>query len=194
MGTTRSSAPLGASVNSFFQIIGNNILVGGILGKVETMGIIGSSMHALNYFYVPSGIILIGIAVARGPVIYREFMFFAFAVIGCALMKPQVSLTEPQWPLLEGYGTGCNRYYVIPIIAWIITLIVLSFNGGKITRTISRSLIAMMFLVFPVNFLYLKNSHPAFSEEAIAFQNAKPGTEMDFQEDPLGWNFVLTKK
>jgi hypothetical protein len=194
MGATRSSAPLGASVDSFLQIVGNNILVGGILGKVETMGIIGSSMHALNYVIVPAGLTLMGIAVARGPVIYREFMFFAFAVIGCALIKPQVSLTEPQWPLLEGYGTGCNRYYVIPIIAWMVTLIVLSFNSGKITRSISRALIVLMLVVFPVNFLYLKNRHPDFSAEAIAFQNAKPGTEMDFQEDPPGWHFVLTKK
>jgi hypothetical protein len=74
-GATRSQSPLGASVESFIQIMGNQIFTGGILGNVETMGKLATLVHGLNYIYVPMAMSLIVIAFLQGPVIYREFMF-----------------------------------------------------------------------------------------------------------------------
>jgi len=192
MEATRSTAPLGASVESFIQILGNNVFTGGILGGSGTT-MIGAWLSTLNYCHVPVAIILITVAISRSPVIYREFIFFAFAIMIAGLIKPQASLTEPQWPLLEVFGASCNRYFLIPILAWLTTLIILSFKGNKAISYFSRSLIAVMLLLQPYNFLYVKYGHPDFRETVIEFHNAKPGTEVIFQENPPGWSFVLKK-
>jgi hypothetical protein len=192
-GSSRSNAPLGASVKSFFQILGNQIFAGGIVGNVETMGKIGLWLHYLNYVGVPIAIILIVIAMARGPVIYREFIFLAFTILGSALIRPLASLTEPQWPVMKNLGIG-DRYYVLPIIAWIMTLIILSLKGNKLTKYISRFLIAMMFILVPFNFSFAKYADTDFDKEALEFEQALPGQKVTFQENPPGWDFTLIKK
>jgi hypothetical protein len=192
MDSTRSTAPLGASVKSFIQILGDNIFVGGLLGGTGTTAI-GTWLPALNYFFVPLAIILITVVLARSHVIYGEFIFFASGIMIAALIKPQASLIEPQWPLLESVGGNCNRYFFIPILAWLTTLVTLSFKEKKVVSYFSRLLIAVMLLLQSYNFLYIKYGHPDFREKVIEFHNAKSGTEVTFQENPPGWSFLLKK-
>jgi hypothetical protein len=94
---------------------------------------------------------------------------------------------------MENLGAG-DRYFVIPIIAWTITLILLSFNGNKKISYFSRSLIVLMLVLVPFNFSFPGFVDTDFDKEVAEFEHAPSGTEMTFHENPQAWIFVLTKK
>jgi hypothetical protein len=150
-------------------------------------------LHALNNIYVPIAVALIVLAIAAGPVIYREFMFFAALTLTGGLLNPQVALTN-QWSVMENFGTA-SRYYMFFTLGWLIALIMLSFNGVKIIRIFSKSLIVLMLVLFPFNFFYPKFTDTDFYAKAAEFKHTPAGTEVTIiEKNPPGWDFTLIKK
>ncbi len=193
MAKTRSSETLGASMKSFATIFVNNIFIGGTLGRLAKPFISSIDNHVYAIFYFFFALILI--AFIFGNKIYKEFLFFSLSIIVTALISPMVSLTQPEWPLMETIGAG-DRYYVIPIIAMNIGFLVLAFNKNLIIKLIGITMLSIFFLSVPANFLYNDSIYKniGFYREAKLFSKSPPGTTVKFNETPPGWNFSLTKK
>lgn len=191
MMQTRSTELLGASMDNFVHIIVNNVFVGGLLGNVENLlqkALVGNYYAVFAFF----SIILV-LAFFRGPLAYKEFSLFSLCVILSALISPMISLTEPQWPLMAILGIG-DRYYVIPIISMLVGFVVLSVDSNIILRSLGRFLLVCMLCAVPFNFSYPNYVRTGFYKEAMYFAGAPRGTVVKFDENPIGWNFSLTKK
>jgi hypothetical protein len=193
MVKTRSTENLGASIKSFATIFVNNIFIGGTFGRLGKPFILSIDNHVYVFFVFL--FVLIAVAFILGSKIYKEFVFFSAAIIGTALVSPMVSLTQPQWPVMEAMGAG-DRYYVIPIIAMNIGFLVLAFNKNLIIKIIGIFMLLIFFLSAPFNFLYNDSPYKniGFYREAMLFYKSNPGTTMKFNETPSGWNFYLIKK
>mgnify|MGYP001626234650 CR=1 FL=1 len=193
MAKTRSTENLGASIKGFATIFVNNIFIGGTFGRLEKPFVltIDNHVYAIFVFFF----VIFFMAFVLGDKIYKEFVFFSAAIIGTALISPMVSLTQPQWPLMETIGAG-DRYYVIPIIAMNIGFLVLAFNKKIIIKLMGITMLSIFFLSAPSNFLYNNSPYEniGFYREAVLFSKSRRGTTVKFNESPPEWNFSLTKK
>ncbi len=193
MEQTRSTENLGSSIKSFATIFVNNIFIGGTLGRLAKPFILAIDNYVYALFII--FFIIVMLAFFFGGKIYKEFWLFSAAIISTALISPMVSLTQPQWPIMETMGAG-DRYYVIPIIAMNIGFLVLSFNKSPVIKSIGIGMLSIFFLSAPFNFLYNDSQYKntGFYKEAKIFHQLPYGATMKFNESPPGWKFSLTKR
>src|SRR5690606_21908092 len=100
----------------------------------------------LPYLAAVLSMLLIAVAVARGPRILAQFVIFATGVFALALAKPLVSLTQPQWPILAT-PPAATRYFFFPMIAWWGALFVLAGSQQWLLKSAARLLLALTLLV-----------------------------------------------
>jgi hypothetical protein len=191
----RGALPLGATFDLLIRIVGFISLGAGIgysgLMKMSGGGILDTP---LLYGTAVGSMALMAVALVKGPRLMRQYFIFAAGLFALALARPIVSLTEQQWPLLLRPSTG-NRYFLFPIIAWWGVLFVLAGLAASPLRYIARVLLAITMLVaVPADWGDLFGFPPTdFLETAKAFDQAPPGTTMEFNQWPPGWKFSLTK-
>ena len=194
----RSTAPLGAAPRMLARIISLEILLGAELGFYTISNIY--SVPAWRYNALPIAVTAVGAALAclalwRGSSLLRKLAVFAGLVFASALASPQASLSDLQWPLMAQPPMG-NRYYTIPMLAWVAVLITLAADRHRILRCIGMALLLVM-LVWGIPHDWREPPMPRtdFIARASAFDAAPPGTRMEFPIHPPGLSpMVLVKR
>lgn len=193
----RNAAPLGATLDLFLRIF-SLIGLGATLGFRSVIGFsrsVFATSFVLPYFMAAASAMLIVMGLAKGPRILAQFTIFAAGVFGLALIKPLISTTDPQWPLMLSPPSG-NRYFLFPMLAWWGALFVLAGLPQRGPRIAGRVLLAITVLVAVPRDWGDVFALPAtdFIARAREFDAAPPGTVMEFHIQPPRWKFSLTKK
>jgi hypothetical protein len=197
VGDTRSAAPLGASASTLARISVVQILLGGLLGvrmmsRLAHLAPFNSDEAVIAIALV--GLVLCAVGLWRGPAVLRKAALYGGLVLVAALWRPQVSLTEPQWPLMANLGVG-QRYYLLPILVWIAVVLALAADRSRGLRCIGAVLVLLLVGGVAVDWSYPRLPATDFSEKAREFAFAASGTRMEFPSQPPGFTpMVLTKQ
>lgn len=194
----RSSAPLGASLDGLFRILGGQVAAAGLLGDQWSI------LFAMSWWQdsivlplVSSGFaaLVFARALSKGSPVLRGLIVFAAAVVAAALVSPQISGTQAQWPLFERPLVG-GRYVFIPIIALHASLIWIAANDARTwyRRAATLALLAVALVAVPASWRISPYQDLEFQEHAIGFETAPPGTVVEIPINPPGWSLRLRKK
>lgn len=197
MDAVRADAPLGAGVDVLLRIVTLQVLAGTEFG-VGGMGFFHANLYWANNILPMLFLFLATLAVAwslaelRLPLLL--FLLFAGLEMTAALLRPQVSFTEPQWLLMQTPGIA-NRYYSYPAIAWLVVIFGLLASTRPQRKALGVALLLPIALfAIPTNFFLPRMPHTNFQELATAFKTAPSGTTVTFPIYPPGWEMKLTKR
>ncbi len=111
-----------------------------------------------------------------------------------ALKSPMVSAVIPQWEPMQYPGVG-GRYYIIPMLAWFTTLLVLATVRWRFgLQWVARGLVLCCAVGVVYDWHYTPYVHTGYHSAAKMFDRAPPGTVVTFPENPVPWHFELTKR
>lgn len=185
---------LGATIPRLAHILADQIFLGGILGAHLVLRLMD---HAWWMRPWPA-LLVCGLAFAaigrvflKGPATYQQFAVFSALIVMAALKSPMISATEPQWPLMQFPGIG-GRYFIIPILAWFVTLLLLSADNGW-WRWLARCAVIGCVIGVVADWCYAPYTETGYDQQAKMFDQAPPGTTVIFRENPIPWQFQLTK-
>jgi hypothetical protein len=194
---TRTTASLGATPELAVRILGGQLFGAATVGAQWTQW----NAHPLwrDLLWLPALVTLGGLAIlARawwtGAAPLRAFLLFA-ALIGVAgLLSPQVSLRDPQWPLLAQLPWGL-RYVFIPILAWYAALLWCAWcDARRSIRWASGLLLsAIVLLGVATNWVMPPFQDLDFDRHARRYEEAAPGTPVLVPINPPGWDLLLVK-
>jgi branched-subunit amino acid transport protein len=193
---TRSHAPLGASILGFCEILLTQVFLGGILGRhlVEIIYKTAPSIlpvASLCFFAI--GITLIAYSVKNGSKIFRSFLCFSVVILIAALVAPQVTMSECQWDAMKMPGGG-GRYFLIPILAWIMALLTVVRCKQQLVSTIAMVLLCSLGIGVISDWKHTPHIRNNFYTLAQEFDYSTVGTKMTFPINPEGWSFTLIKR
>jgi hypothetical protein len=196
-GHTRSAAPLGASVESFFGILTNQVVLGALLGQA---GFYRLATHWPGLTAAPTEILIglgglacFGYAAARGPYALRLFLLYAAIVFAAALGSASVS-GDSQWEALTHPGAG-TRYFLFGLLAFVATSVWMASQSGLPGRIVGIVLLTTM-LVFgiPHDWKHPRLVDYDFGQYAAEYENAPAGAEVEIPINPPGWKMTLVKR
>jgi hypothetical protein len=194
----RHFAPLGASLPMLASIVTGQVLLGGLIGTSSFATLAARPVWAAggiaDYACALIGLAIILLAVIRGNGAFRKFLVFATLIIASALASPTASVSVPQWDVLNIPGVG-SRYWIIPILAWFCSVLVLAAQPS-LWRWPARLLLAAFIIGMVADWQYPSFQPTGFDAAARAFAHAPPGTVARFPENPnpSAWIMTLTKK
>ena len=169
-----------------------------LMGAGHYQPLVGSPVwHSL---WLPLGVLAVGgltVAYAfwRGPSPLRLLLALGAGILALALVSPGSPGSRNQ--LWADFATGGGpRYFYIPMLAWITTLVWLAFRGEPVV--LRAGAIALLFCSLvvgvPVDWRYSAPPETAFRAAAERFDRARPGTTVTIPIEPApGWTMTLTK-
>lgn len=189
--TARSSAPLGASVGVLVKIIAFRIVAGsffdnGLIAfmpyeKWACLALFIAFIIPAAYFFVKSG--------WR----FKVALIFPVLMIGFALAKPMMSITDPQWPVFFGPVNGQRYFFVTNFAFYCFVLFLISkisFKNKFIAPAFSLITIAILLPSFSMTPM----PESGFKEDMVKFSDMGVGSKMDIRINPPGWTMQLIKK
>ena len=195
---TRSAAPLDASWNDLFRIVGGQVVAAGLLGDGWST-LFGSSWWQQSILVPLTCCVIATFLMTRaftgGGHTLRALIILSMLVFAAALIRPQISSTQSQWPLFTHPNIG-GRYAFLPIVAFHASLVFLAMKDRHIVyRWIARFLLAILLVVgVPKSWSIQPYEDVGFSAKAEEFEHALPGTTVDIPINPPGWSFRLEKR
>jgi hypothetical protein len=187
---------LGANFSRLVHILANQIFLGGIIGAKNVFPLLANSFWLQSWpaaLCCLVALVFCGIAFVRGHAAYRQFLVLAVLIMASALKTPMVSADVPQWVPMQTPGAG-DRYYVIPMLAWFVTLLVVA--GGRRRfglQWVARGALLCCVVGVAADWRYEPYAQTGYQGVAEAFDRAPAGAGMIFPENPGGWQFRLTK-
>lgn len=187
----RPSHPLGFSVHLLVNIIGYRISSGFILDNLAFSNIAHDFQINLALCFV--SLLIVIFCFCRGDWRVRSIAFMAIIMLSLTLIKPTMSDSEDQWPLLLVPGLG-ERYFFIINCIWFCGIAYFIANITKI-KIMHYVLYAMCiyasfsyFKIYPLEDVGYRR---AISELA----SSQPGSQVKIPLNPLGlWSVTLQKK
>jgi hypothetical protein len=196
--TPRLHYGLGASVQSFFQIVSDRVILGGLFAEEgHTYVYLTGQPHGTT---IGAAITLvcagIGIfALLRAPWELRLVALVGLAIAAAGLAEPLVSAAGHQWEIMA-VTRGGERYFWMAQVAFVVTLLwALSQLPRPWLRASGWALAGAAF----VSGLIVAWQYPAFADyhwpqEAQAITMAAPGTGLQLPINPNGWYVNVTAK
>ncbi|HVE23716.1 MAG TPA: hypothetical protein VNC39_17240 [Acidocella sp.] len=188
---------LGANFSRLVHILADQIILGGVVGgkTVERLLTQNFWLHTWPATLCCLLALVLGlIAFVKGQAAYRQFVVLSALIMASALKSPMVSMTAPQWELMQRPGAG-DRYYIIPILAWGATLLVLSTGKWRFgLQWFARGIMLYSTIGIVNDWHYFPYTHTNYYDSARIFDRATPGVTIEFFENPVPWHFFLTKK
>ena len=189
----RSLTRLGASYTLFVHIVVSRIFTGFISPSFGAW-LWQHDIFSFIIFIVCIGIIF-SVCFNKTEWRARVIVIFSSLMLAAALYKPMLSLSLPQWSLLESFDSG-GRYFIITNLCWCSLLI---FFIQKYFRKYSRILFTLFFIGFmaiSVSYFKIKplpESH--YAESISVFRNLQQGEKMDIPIAPGStWFMTLIHK
>ncbi|WP_428392774.1 hypothetical protein [Lichenicoccus sp.] len=187
----RTTPPLlGASLPRLANIVGLQIVAGTLLGRHRMAWVLGSPLwinHLLPFALCLLAAGLAVIALTRGSLLLRQFCLYAALLFAAGVLRPATGSNLPAWLLFTSPDIG-DRYYVIPMLAWLGVLFSLAAQPGL--RIVARALIAAVLLAIPGDLHFatgLATAPPTdFDAAARRFAASPLGTHAAFPIHPQG--------
>lgn len=196
-GHERTQAPRGGGPRMVARIVVSQVLFGAFMGQANMPWLTGLGAWASNVLplaALAAAAALCVLAALRGPALLRYAMAFAGLELASALVRPQISMTLPQWPLMQLPGIG-TRYYYMPMLAWLGVVFTLAAGYVAWLRGVGLVLLAAFLFGFGSDYFYEPRPRTGFVGQARLFADAPPGTRMTFPLLPEGMPpMVLVKK
>ena len=176
-------------------------------GQIAAASILGDGWRHLFDSRLWQGTALVPLAMSAGLVALmarafltgghalRYFIALSAMVFVAALVQPQISNTQGQWPLFTRPGTG-GRYAFIPILAFHASLAWIAASDHNLAfRRCARVLLAVVLVVgIPMSWNVRPYEDVGFLARARQFERAAPGTVVEIPVNPRGWSFRLERK
>lgn len=193
IGSARSGAPLGAGVGVLAQLLSVHLFLGGPLGKAVSLQLIDLwHNRVVSVGVTVVGFLLVSVALLRGPPVLRKAALVGGLILVAALVSPQASMVEPQWPAMAGPATA-QRYFLIPLLVWVGASLSLAGDRNQILRSAGMGLLLLFAVGVVGDWDHPSRPPTDFAEKARVFDLAPPGTRMTFAIQPPGWFMVLTR-
>lgn len=171
------------------EIVGLRVVMVGVIGTREAahLQLVGGSL-ALT-MAAATGVVLGAVAFYYATFEGRLFLLYGLISTGAALVAE-----HSIWPLL--LGTGGSQYWFIPILAWILSLVVLTAKARPYLLRVGAALLCVCFVIYgtPHDWVYPPMANEHFQRSVSELAHARPGQRVLFNEDPPGYRFVLVKK
>ncbi len=192
---------LGATVPRLADILALQIILGPLVGRHGMGALLHSAMWRSQLLPVAATVLggALGVLAMRdGGRLIRQFCLYAALSLAACLLRPATGSRAPAWMLFSSPDIG-DRYYILPMLAWIGILFTVAAHPGRVPRIVSLGLIAMVMLSIPGDLHFattLATAAPTrFGRAARAFDHASPGTRMAFPIHPEGAPpMLLTKR
>jgi hypothetical protein len=184
----RSSAPLGASLPMLAQIVQQRVVLGSFF-QGTPISLPNSSWPAIALLVVL--MISIGVAAWRNGWRYQILALFPVLMLGFALAKPMVSLTEPQWPPILA-GAAERYFFVTNFFLFCHVLYLVSLLGRfAYTGLLVLSMAMVPFYIACFNIPPL--AEVGYKDQIRHFQLLPKGETMVIDINPPGWKMTLTR-
>jgi hypothetical protein len=183
----------GAGPRYLVEMIVGQTFTGGLLGQ-EHVKILYGQLFVLIIAFI-AGLSLIIYAVIRGPLWMKLMNLFALLVFISMLVSlkplPGVNL----WQSLTDPSTG-QRYWYIPILSWLMTLLWIVLAAGSKSLKTSAGLLLVLLVVIgmPGNWKIKSLANLNFSAYTDKFQGLPTDTQYSIPINPVGWQMTLHKK
>ncbi|HUW81042.1 MAG TPA: hypothetical protein VMV54_09155, partial [Acidocella sp.] len=188
---------LGASFSRLVHILADQIFLGGVIGGNNVLRLLGDRLWLQVWpaaLVCVLAIVLGLIAFYKGPTAHRQLVVLSVLIMAGALKSPMVSAVIPQWEPMQYPGVG-GRYYIIPMLAWFTTLLVLATVRWRFgLQWVARGLVLCCAVGVVYDWHYTPYVHTGYHSAAKMFDRAPPGTVVTFPENPVPWHFELTKR
>lgn len=189
---SRLAQPLEPSLSLLLKIIGSRIGTSTIIGS----NLAGRLIAPESWLNIVAGmmvLVITGAAFVMGKYPLRYFIFFTWAMLAAAMIKPQASDTMPQWhALLVGAG---SRYFFLPILCFFVCLVFLAISKkiSNLARTFASTLVISACAIgIPVDFRYPPQNNMSFHYFENEFRSVPVGQTYCLPINP-GWNMCLNK-
>ena len=198
----RGVAPyLGAGPRRLAVIIALQVVLGTEIGRHAMPGVIHTVLWSDNTLPILISLAAAGltlIAARSGSVLVRQFILYGALVFSAGLLRPATGSTIPAWLLFSTPDIG-DRYYMIPMLAWIGVLLTLAASKRPAIARIAYVLIAAVLVAIPGDLHFatrLMTSPPTdFAAQARKFRSAPRGLQMQFPLRPQGAPpMILTRR
>lgn len=190
---------LAPSYTRFVHIIANQIILGGLIGARNVGWLYPQPFWQgaiLPSLVCAAALCAIAFAFRYGPAAYRQFMVFSCLVMLAALLSPIISASN-QWYFMQYPGIGV-RYYIFPMLAWLLSIVVLAHKLSRRFAGNGPYLLALCpFLIgICADWRYPNLPPTGYHAAAVQFDAGPPGTAVTFSANPLVpiWRFTLMKK
>ena len=187
-----AATQLGAGILRLSDIVALQILLGTLIGRHGMAPILAGRLWSDQV--LPVALILLAgmlsiLALQRGSRLLRQFCLFATPLLAAGLLRPATGSIQPAWLLFSTPDLG-DRYYVVPMLAWVGILLTLAADRNRSLRILGVGLLAMVLLSIPGDLHFataLATAPPTgFDAAARRFAAAPAGTEMAFPLHPQG--------
>lgn len=189
--TARSSAPLGASVGMLVKIIAYRIVAGSFVNnefiasmpyeKWICLSLFVAFIVPAVYFFFKSG--------WR----FKVALIFPVLMIGFALAKPMMSITDPQWPVFFGPVNGQRYFFVTNFAFYCFVLFLISRIKLKSKFVIPAFSLITAAILLP-GFRMAPMPESGFRHDIDKFDKAPQGERVNIRINPPGWTMTLLKK
>jgi hypothetical protein len=193
-GVSRTIDPSGASVSAFSRIIGGQVVVGSLLGQRATESLNAYPVLAPAIFFTLTiGALFAFCMVAlKGTFEHKLFVLYAALILGATLRTSTGNGGMPSWPSLGTAGMG-GRYWFVPMLAFLVTLVWLAGGGHKSAIRISA---AALLLLFPIgaflDWRYRPFEDLHWTDFATKVRSSPPGGSVVTPINPPGWTVTLS--
>ncbi len=192
----RLNTTLGASVNTFVQIVAGQIVLPVFLGRNPFNPLASDPakvMLASVLTIAALGAFLYGLA--KGSLELRCFIIFALLVLTAALAYPTIEPVRDQWDVFLVPGQGL-RYWYLPKLALMATLVwLLGRQRPAATRLLAGVLTCVMAFALLTHWRYPALPDFRFDSYVRVFEQLPSGATGRFRLNPGGpWIMTLVKK
>lgn len=189
--TARSSAPLGASIGVLVKIIAYRIVAGSFFTN-ESIAFLPDDKWICLILFIGFVVPAIYYLVRSG---WRFKVGFIFPVlmIGFALAKPMMSISDPQWPVFFGPVNG-QRYFFVTNFAFYCFILYLISRLSFISNYILPAASVITIAILLPSFRMAPMPESGFKEDMLKFSDINRGDKMDVRINPPGWTMLLIKK
>ncbi len=176
----------------FIQMITGQIFIGGLLGQDYVNVLYGNFVMLFVIFTL--GITLITYAVIKGPEWLKIAIAYSILLITAMLISLKPVPGFDPWQGLVNPGGG-QRYWYIPILVWIVTLVWLAFRATvpALKKFSIIGLCLLLLIGIPTDWRIQVWPYQDFQTHATRFEQSPPGTVTHIPVNP-GWEMVLTKR
>jgi len=189
----RAHPSLGASLAMFVRILGGNVILGAILGRIPFAVMPGKGIFIVLLCAVLVGATIAAMCFLNSTIEMRLFFALAGMLLVASLLFPVTNapVGGTVWGMLA--KAFAVRYWVFPSLAFAWSLVWCARNGNAVVKATAVVLLCAMSFGALANWRLPQLKDLDFAEYAERFEAAPPGTVMIFPENPPGWNMRLVK-
>jgi hypothetical protein len=177
------------------QLLAIQIFSLGILAMNAAVQQVVMARFMVTGIFVGLGLAIVVLTLMRAPLELRLFVAFGVLVTTAAAFRLHCD-PHWRWDGLLSHEASSDRYWYIPRLGFVASLVWLALDTkwSIRTRSVARAALLCLALVALVSWRYPAPPDFHWPQYARELQNAPPGTTVWIPVNPPGWKFYLTKK